>query len=127
MRATRGRSWSPSSEAPFLAADLGLYLEPRVDHAAYLVQGDERAIVSAAAHGERAVKFMDGFSRSRPPRRRAGESAQEGRAKARNTPATARPVRVGRSRAPGLGEWLQSQAPGNRQVRSPPFPWPWCG
>lgn len=48
----------------FLAADLGLYLEPREDHAAYIaswievLQNDKRAIVSAAAHAERAVKFL---------------------------------------------------------------------
>ena len=51
----------------FLAADLGLYLEPRDDHAAYLagwikvLQGDTRAIVSAAAHAERAVKLLHGM------------------------------------------------------------------
>ena len=51
----------------FLAADLGLYLESREDHAAYLaswikvLQGDKRAIVSAAAHAERAVKFLHGL------------------------------------------------------------------
>ena len=54
----------------FLAADLGLYLEPREDHAAYLaswikvLQGDRRAIVSAAAHAERAVKFLHGLQAS---------------------------------------------------------------
>ncbi len=48
----------------FLAADLGLDLEPREDHAAYLaswikvLQEDKRAIVSAAAHAERAVTFL---------------------------------------------------------------------
>ena len=48
----------------FLAADLGLYLEPREDHAAYLaswikiLQNDKRAIVAAAAHAERAVRFL---------------------------------------------------------------------
>ncbi len=52
----------------FLAADLGLYLEPRDDHAAYLeswikvLQGDKRAIVSGAAHAERAVKFLHGLT-----------------------------------------------------------------
>lgn len=55
----------------FLAADLGLYLEPREDHAAYLaswikvLQGDKRAIVSAAAHAERAVKFLHGLQAPR--------------------------------------------------------------
>ena len=48
----------------FIAADLGLSLEPREDHAAYLaswikvLRGDKRAIVSAASHAERAVKFL---------------------------------------------------------------------
>ena len=51
----------------FLAADLGLYLEPREDHAAYIagwikvLQNDKRAIVSAAAHAERAVKYLHGL------------------------------------------------------------------
>ena len=50
--------------AAFLAADLGLALEPREDHAAYLaswirvLQNDRRAIVSAAAHAERAVRYL---------------------------------------------------------------------
>jgi antirestriction protein ArdC len=50
--------------AAFLAADLGLELEPRPDHAAYLaswlqvVQGDKRAIFSAAAQAQRAVDFL---------------------------------------------------------------------
>lgn len=48
----------------FLAADLGLYLEPRDDHAAYIsawlaiLGGDSRAIFSAAAHAERAVRYL---------------------------------------------------------------------
>ena len=51
----------------FVAADLGLHLEPREDHAAYLaswikvLQDDKRAIVSAAAHAERAVRFLHGM------------------------------------------------------------------
>lgn len=50
--------------AAFLAADLGLELEPRPDHAAYLaswlqvLQGDKRAIFGAAAHAQRAVDFL---------------------------------------------------------------------
>ncbi len=52
--------------AAFLAADLGLELEPRPDHAAYLaswlqvLQGDTRAIFGAAAHAQRAVDFLHG-------------------------------------------------------------------
>lgn len=48
----------------FLAADLGLYLEPRDDHAAYVsawlgILGEDcRAIFSAAAQAERAVRYL---------------------------------------------------------------------
>lgn len=48
----------------FLVADLGLALEPREDHASYLaswikvLENDKRAILSAAAHAERAVKYL---------------------------------------------------------------------
>ena len=58
----------------FLAADLGLYLEPREDHAAYLaswikvLHEDKRAIVSATAHAERAVTFLHDLQ---PPREAA--------------------------------------------------------
>lgn len=50
--------------AAFIAADLGLALEPRADHAAYIghwikvLQNDKRAIVSAASHAERATKYL---------------------------------------------------------------------
>jgi len=50
--------------AAFLCADLGLTLEPRPDHAAYLaswlqvLRHDKRFIFSAAAHAERAVAFL---------------------------------------------------------------------
>lgn len=50
--------------AAFLAADLGLSLEPRSDHASYLaswikvLQNDTRAIVQAASHAERAVAYL---------------------------------------------------------------------
>ncbi len=50
--------------AAFLAADLGLALEPRADHASYIaswlqvIRNDKRAIVQAAAHAERAVAYL---------------------------------------------------------------------
>lgn len=50
--------------AAFLCADLGLALEPREDHAAYLaswlkvLRDDKRFIFSAAAHAQRAVDFL---------------------------------------------------------------------
>ena len=50
--------------AAFLAADLGLAVEPCPDHASYIaswirvLQNDSRAIVQAAAHAERAVAFL---------------------------------------------------------------------
>lgn len=55
--------------AAFLAADLGLALEPRVDHAAYIgswvqvLKNDRRAIVQAAAHAERAVAFLHALAK----------------------------------------------------------------
>ena len=57
--------------AAFLSADLGLALEPREDHAAYLaswikvLKGDSRAIVSAAAQAERATAFLHGLQPGR--------------------------------------------------------------
>jgi len=50
--------------AAFLAADLGLAIEPRPDHASYIaswikvLQNDTRAIVQAAAYAERAVAYL---------------------------------------------------------------------
>ena len=58
--------------AAFLCADLGLALEPRPDHAAYLaswlqvLRQDKRFIFSAAAHAERAVAFLHDLQ-PRPP------------------------------------------------------------
>jgi antirestriction protein ArdC len=54
--------------AAFLCADLGLALEPREDHAAYLaswlevLRQDNRLIFSAAAHAQRAVDFLHGLA-----------------------------------------------------------------
>jgi antirestriction protein ArdC len=50
--------------AAFLAADLGLALEPREDHAGYIagwldvLKADKRAIFSAAAYAQRAVDYL---------------------------------------------------------------------
>lgn len=50
--------------AAFIAADLGIAIEPRPDHAAYIgswikvLENDKRAIVQAAAHAERAVAYL---------------------------------------------------------------------
>lgn len=50
--------------AAFLCADLGLTLEPREDHAAYLaswlevLRGDKRFIVSAASQAQKAVAWL---------------------------------------------------------------------
>ena len=49
----------------FLAAELGLYLEPREDHAAYIgswlrvLKEDKRAIFQAAAHAQCAVDYLN--------------------------------------------------------------------
>ena len=54
----------------FLAADLGLALEPREDHASYIaswikvLQNDRRAILAAAAHAERAVRYLHGLQQA---------------------------------------------------------------
>jgi antirestriction protein ArdC len=53
--------------AAFLSADLGLHLEDREDHAAYIgswvriLRNDSRAIFSAAAHAQRAVDYLHGL------------------------------------------------------------------
>ncbi|SMF52385.1 Antirestriction protein ArdC [Tistlia consotensis] len=50
--------------AAFLCADLGLELQPREDHAAYIgswldvLKNDKRFVFSAAAHAQRAVDFL---------------------------------------------------------------------
>ena len=53
--------------AAFLCADLGLTLEPREDHAAYVanwldvLKTDNRAIFVAASHAQRAADFINGL------------------------------------------------------------------
>lgn len=53
--------------AAFLCADLGLTLEDREDHAAYIghwltvLRSDKRAIFSAAAHAQRACDYLHGL------------------------------------------------------------------
>jgi antirestriction protein ArdC len=55
--------------AAFLCADLGLRLEDRDDHAAYIghwlsvLKEDKRAIFSAAAHAQRAAEHLASYSR----------------------------------------------------------------
>jgi antirestriction protein ArdC len=64
--------------AAFLAADLGLDLEPREDHASYIaswlkvLKQDKRAIFQAAAHAQRAADYLHG----RQPRAVEEESAE---------------------------------------------------
>ncbi len=53
--------------AAFLCADLGLELEPRPDHAAYIaswlrvLKHDKRAVFTAASHAQRAADFLHGL------------------------------------------------------------------
>jgi len=53
--------------AAFLCADLGLTLEDRADHAAYIgtwlkvLKNDKCAIFSAAAHAQKAVEYLNGL------------------------------------------------------------------
>ena len=55
--------------AAFLCADLGLKLEDRADHAAYIghwlsvLKEDKRAVFAAAAHAQRAADYLGRFSR----------------------------------------------------------------
>ncbi|KSV64872.1 hypothetical protein N185_34360 [Sinorhizobium sp. GW3] len=54
----------------FLSADLGLSIEPREDHAAYIaswlkvLKNDKRAVFQMAAHAERAVAYLHGLQPS---------------------------------------------------------------
>ncbi len=58
--------------AAFLCADLGLYLEPREDHASYIaswlevLKEDRRFIFTAAAHAQRAADYLYGLQ-PKPP------------------------------------------------------------
>lgn len=53
--------------AAFLAADLGIALEPRPDHASYIaswlkvLKNDKRAVFTAAAHAQKAVDYLHGL------------------------------------------------------------------
>jgi antirestriction protein ArdC len=55
--------------AAFLCADLGLRLEDRADHAAYIghwlsvLKDDKRAVFAASAHAQRAADYLGRFSR----------------------------------------------------------------
>lgn len=55
--------------AAFLCADLGLRLDDRTDHAAYIghwlgvLREDKRAVFAAAAHAQRAADYLAGFTR----------------------------------------------------------------
>jgi len=55
--------------AAFLCADLGLRLEDRADHAAYIaswlrvLKDDKRAVFSAAAHAQRAADYLHGLQK----------------------------------------------------------------
>ena len=56
----------------FLAADLGLEMEPREDHSAYIsswlevLRNDKRAIFQAAAHAQRAADYLHSLQQSTP-------------------------------------------------------------
>lgn len=55
--------------AAFLCADLGLALEDRADHVAYIghwlsiLKDDKRAVFTAAAHAQRAADYLHGLAR----------------------------------------------------------------
>ena len=55
--------------AAYLCAQIGIYAEPRVDHAAYVaswlkvLRGDKRAIFSAASKAQQAADYLGGLQR----------------------------------------------------------------
>ena len=63
-QADSARVETGQSLAGYVAYEAGLALEPRDDHASYIaswikvLQNDRRAILSAAAHAERAVRYL---------------------------------------------------------------------
>ena len=68
-------------------------MEPREDHAAYIadwievLKADKRAIFSAAAHAERAVKFLHGLQPGATAEAEASEPEPEPEAEHRAAPA----------------------------------------
>lgn len=56
--------------AAFLAADLGIALEPRPDHASYIaswlkvLKNDKRAVFTAAAHAQKAVDYLSDLNQN---------------------------------------------------------------
>lgn len=75
--------------AAFLAADLGLALEPRDDHAAYIaswlevLKNDKRAVFVAATHAQKAVDFLHSRQAARAePAPEPAEETEENRAAA---------------------------------------------
>jgi antirestriction protein ArdC len=69
----------------FLAADLGLTIEPRDDHASYIaswlkvLRDDKRAIFQAATHAEKAAAYLHGLQPNSAPAEaeNAGEIEEE--------------------------------------------------
>ena len=55
--------------AAYLCAQIGIYAEPRADHAAYVaswlkvLRGDKRAIFSAASKAQQAADYLGGLQR----------------------------------------------------------------
>lgn len=68
----------------FLCADLGLYLEPREDHAAYVghwlkvLKQDKRAVFTASAAAQRAVAYLHSLQPGAAPDPAPVEPAAEG-------------------------------------------------
>lgn len=64
MKVTRWKSWSAELGSAFLSTDLELTPEARDDHAAYIdswikvLKNNDRAILSAASHAQRAADFL---------------------------------------------------------------------
>jgi len=89
--------------AAFLCADLELELVPREDHASYIanwlevLKNDDRAVLAAAAHAQRAADFIHKAGAQAPPSRARGRRLDGLSYSGRNSTiwaAAARPSRV---------------------------------
>ncbi|WP_441377245.1 MULTISPECIES: zincin-like metallopeptidase domain-containing protein [unclassified Xanthobacter] len=91
----------------FLAADLGLAIDPRDDAAADIddwlkvLKGDKRAVFQAASHAEQAVAFLHGLQPGGQATEDDTEEPEEQRAASWRRPILLLPIRQRIAPAPG--------------------------
>jgi hypothetical protein len=101
--------------AAFLCADLGLTLEIRDDHAAYIaswlkvLKNDKRAVFTAASHAQRAADHLHGYQATHQ-----AEQQPPGRADGHALAATAGPPSAAASGPEGLAEGHRLPDPARR-------------